>query len=80
MRTTLDIEDDVLQAAKELASSEKSTAGKILSRLAREAMFRTTSRVARRPTTRNGVPIFPARSGEIVTLEKVQKLIEEEGV
>ena len=28
MRTTLDIDDDVLQAAKELARSEKKTAGK----------------------------------------------------
>ena len=35
MRTTLDIEDDVLQAAKELAQREGSTAGQVISALAR---------------------------------------------
>lgn len=35
MRSTLDIEDDVLQAAMELAASVRSTAGAVLSRLAR---------------------------------------------
>lgn len=31
MRTTLDIEDDVLRAAKELAQQEGSTAGRVIS-------------------------------------------------
>jgi hypothetical protein len=30
MRTTLDIDDDILQAAKELAQRERKTAGRIL--------------------------------------------------
>lgn len=38
MRTTLDIEDDVLQAAKELAQREGSTAGQIISLLARRGL------------------------------------------
>ena len=38
MRTTLDIDADVLAAAKELADRERSTAGKVLSRLARQAL------------------------------------------
>jgi hypothetical protein len=38
MRTTLDIPDDVLQAAKELARREKTSAGKIISDLARAAL------------------------------------------
>ena len=38
MRTTLDIDDDVLQAAKERASREGSTAGKVISDLARRAL------------------------------------------
>ena len=37
MRTTLDIEDDVLLAAKELARRSGSSAGQVLSRLARQA-------------------------------------------
>jgi hypothetical protein len=34
MRTTLDIDDDVLTAAKELAAAENKTAGRIISDLA----------------------------------------------
>jgi len=38
MRTTLDIDDDVLAAAKELARRENSSAGRIVSRLLRDAL------------------------------------------
>ncbi|MCY3817919.1 MAG: CopG family transcriptional regulator [Gammaproteobacteria bacterium] len=38
MRTTLDIDDDVLVAAKELARRECKTAGKFMSDLMREAL------------------------------------------
>ncbi|MBW1732095.1 MAG: antitoxin [Deltaproteobacteria bacterium] len=38
MRTTIDIEDDVLIAIKEMARRERVSAGKTLSRLAREAL------------------------------------------
>ena len=38
MRTTLDIDDDVLEAVKELAAREKKTAGAKLSELARLAI------------------------------------------
>ncbi len=38
MRTTLNIEDDVLFAVKERARREKRTAGEVLSELAREAL------------------------------------------
>ena len=38
MRTTLDIADDVLQAAKERARREKKTAGEVISELARSAL------------------------------------------
>lgn len=38
MRTTLDISDDVLAAAKELARRERTTAGKVISDLARKAL------------------------------------------
>jgi hypothetical protein len=56
MRTTLDIDDDVLQAAKELAAGRGLTAGKALSDLARLGLTpRRTGRV------RNGVPLLPRR-------------------
>ena len=38
MRTTLDIADDVLQAAKERARYEKKTLGEVISELARRAL------------------------------------------
>ena len=38
MRTTLDIEDDVLAAAKELARRQGTSAGRMISRLLRQAM------------------------------------------
>ncbi len=56
MRTTLDIDDDVLQAAKELAASRGTTAGKTLSDLARKAL-----QPPRSPRVRNGVPLLPHR-------------------
>jgi hypothetical protein len=56
MRTTLDIDDDVLQAAKELAESRRSTTGKVLSELARKGLT-----PVRTPRVRNGVPVLPRR-------------------
>jgi hypothetical protein len=77
MRTTLDIEDDVLQAAKELAQRNGVTAGQVISDLARRGLNAAPTK--RRPGLRGGVPVLPSR-GEIVTLEHVQKIQDEEGV
>jgi hypothetical protein len=79
MRTTLDIEDDVLQAAKELAHQEGSTAGQVISRLARRGLTAPAARSSKSPTTRGGVPLLSSR-GEVVTLEHVQKLRDKEGI
>lgn len=79
MRTTLDIEDDVLQAAKELAQREGSTAGEVISSLARRGLAVPTTPKHSRPAIRGGVPILPSR-GEVVTLEHVRKLRDQEGV
>lgn len=74
MRTTLDIDEDVLQSAKELAARRGTTAGRILSELARAALTPRT-RSARK---RNGVPILPERKGAgIVTMEIVNRLRDE---
>jgi hypothetical protein len=77
MRTTLDIEDDVLQAAKELAQRNGGTAGQVISDLARRGLNAPPPK--RRPGLRGGVPVLPSR-GEIVTLEHVQKIKDEEGL
>ena len=77
MRTTLDIEDDVLQAAKELARKEGSTAGAVISRLARDGLQRPMQSKLK---VKNGIPVFPARPGEVITLEHIQKIREEEAI
>ncbi|MGH9320927.1 MAG: antitoxin [Vicinamibacteria bacterium] len=74
MRTTLDIDDDVLLAAKELASAQKKTAGKVISELAREAIRGGRKEGGR---IRNGFVLLPS-GGAIVTSELVEKLLEEE--
>jgi hypothetical protein len=79
MRTTLDIEDDVLQAAKELAQRDGGTAGKIISTLARRGLAGSPAKQKKSPGTRGGVPLLASR-GEVVTLERVQNLMDQEGV
>ncbi|HXR06814.1 MAG TPA: hypothetical protein VN765_05760 [Candidatus Acidoferrum sp.] len=79
MRTTLDIEDDVLQAAKELARRDGSTAGQIISNLARRGLAVAAAKPSRISRSRGGVPLLPSR-GEVVTLEHVQNLMDKEGV
>ena len=79
MRTTLDIEEDVLQAAKELAQREKSTAGQIISRLARRGLSISGDMSTKSPVIRGGVPLLQSR-GEVVTLGRVQKLMDQEGI
>jgi len=78
VRTTLDIEDDVLRAAKELAERENRTTGKVLSDLARRGLTVPVRSARNRARMRGGVPVLPSR-GSIVTLEHVRKLRDEEG-
>jgi hypothetical protein len=56
MRTTLDIDDDLLQSAKELAAVARKTTGQVVSELMRRALEPT-----RAGRVRNGVPLLPRR-------------------
>lgn len=76
MRTTLDIDDDVLKAAKELARREKKTAGAIISELTRRALT-APPRAGREPKALHGFRPFPKR-GAIVTNEHIDRLREED--
>lgn len=75
MRTTLDIDEDVLQAAKELAAIRSSTAGKVLSELARRGLQRESPEVP----LRNGVPVMPRQAPGTpkMTLGRVNALRDE---
>lgn len=78
MRTTLDIDDDVLHAAKDLARREKKTAGKMISELVRRALSAPPAGpAAREPKALHGFRPFPRRGG-IVTSELIDKLREDD--
>lgn len=83
MRTTLDIDDDLLAAAKELARRERSTAGEVVSRLLRRSL--TGGDVAAAPaksprTSVAGFQPFAARPGVVVTNDQVNALRDAEGI
>ena len=70
MRTTVDLEEDVLMAAKERARQQGVPVGKMLSALVRRAL-------TRRPAgaTRQGLPLFPVQpKAGVVTPELVNQL------
>jgi hypothetical protein len=74
MRTTLDLDDDVLQAAKEIALVQNTTAGKVVSDLVRKALRAPDNA----PRVRNGVPLLRPRSGtRILTMGLVNELRDE---
>lgn len=91
MRTTLDIADDVLFAAKELARREKKPLGQIISELARRAFAQPAEGMtgAQPPNSgapkvserlaRYGIHPLPPRGG-IVTNELIDRLRDEEGI
>ena len=69
MRETLDISDDVLQAAKERARRENKSVGQVISELARSALTgRPDEAAGNTPTARFGFQPLPKRGG-IVTNE-----------
>lgn len=81
MRTTLDIEDDVLLAAKEMARRRRTTAGRVISDLLRQAMTQAPSATpsSNDPVAIHGFRPFPSR-GKVVTNEQVDQMRDQEGV
>ena len=73
MRTTVDLDEDVLLAIKEIASRRGVSIGKTLSDIARQALSQQS-----REGTRNDVPLFPVRSeARVVTMELINQLRDE---
>jgi len=73
MRTTLTIDDDVLEAAKAMADRKRISIGEVVSDLARQSL--------RQPTgfsERDGIPLLPVSNAAArVTLEAVNRLRDE---
>ncbi|MFA7505961.1 MAG: CopG family transcriptional regulator [Burkholderiaceae bacterium] len=80
MRTTLDIDADVLAAAKQLAARRNISIGRVVSELARQALLGDTGApVAREPAPPfHGFQPFPAR-GKVVDNETIDQLRDQEG-
>jgi len=73
MRTTIEIDEDVLLAAKELARRRQQSIGRVVSDLARKGLTREAA-----GATREGVPLFPVRpDAGVVTPELVNQLRDE---
>lgn len=82
MRTTLDIADDVLQAAKERAQREGKTAGQVISELARHSLTRPEGQSpavadVNEPAALYGFRAFPSR-GTVITEELINRLREDD--
>lgn len=81
MRTTLDIDDDVLLAAKEIARRNGETAGQVVSELLRRALTQTPARTrgVREAEAFYGFRPLPSR-GRVVTNELIDRIRDEEGI
>jgi hypothetical protein len=74
MRTTLDIDADILGVAKELAHQRKTSAGKVISDLVRDALKPKSAL-----KMRNGFPVLePLPGAPPTTLEMVNRLRDDE--
>lgn len=82
MRTTLNIDDDLLIAIKEVAKRESKSAGAVVSRLLRQSLTGGGHDAPRGreddPATEFGFRPFPKRGG-VVTNELIDRLREESG-
>lgn len=76
MRTTLDIDDDLLQAVKEIARREKRTAAAVLSDLARAGLRASSTSATSGDSFFGFEPI--AAGGHLVTTDLVQRLADED--
>jgi hypothetical protein len=82
MRTTLDIDDEILAAAKDLARRQRRTAGAVISELVREAL---TGAVPGQRAAESAPQSFCgfrplAAEGRVVSSATVEHLREQEGI
>ncbi len=76
MRTTLEIDDDVMQAAREIARLKGVGVGRAISELARRGL---TPESVPRVVIENGIPVWQHDPGAVpVTNEMVRGLADEE--
>lgn len=74
MRTTLDIDEDMLRTAKAHARHQRKPLGRVVSDALRQVFEKDVVHFE----TRNGIPIIPKRSGVVITMEMVNAMRDEE--
>jgi hypothetical protein len=79
MRTTLALDDDVFNIARQKAQREHKSLGAAVSELMRVGIRSGAMPVAHRQPTRSKYAVLPARD-ETITSEHVYKLMEQEGI
>ena len=75
MRTTVDLDEDILRVVKNLAQESEQSMGRVLSDFARRGLRPANEKVS----LRHGIPVFPRLPGaRPVTSEMVKELLESE--
>ena len=72
MRTTLDIDEDVLRAAKSIARAQETSLGRVVSNLARKGLAPKSS------ASRRGFPVFRVSPGAPPITEDMVRRAEED--
>jgi hypothetical protein len=73
MRTTIDLDEDVLTVVKHLGQERRQSLGRVLSDLARQAL----QPAAPVPVRRSAIPVLPKKPGaQPVTAQMVKDLLE----
>lgn len=77
MRTTLDIDDAVLAAAKEIARARGQTTGMVISDLARQGLEGNRRAYAHY----THFPVFDVPLGaQVLTIQRVEAIVDDEGI
>ncbi|HHJ37920.1 MAG: hypothetical protein AXA67_07815 [Methylothermaceae bacteria B42] len=77
MRTTLDLDEDIIIALKELAKRHRQSMGKEASRLIRLAL---QTKAAESEAAFTGFEPFPAKGRKVVTDDLIDQIRDSEGV
>ena len=79
MRTTLALDEDVFNIARQKAQRDHVSMGAAVSELMRQGIRAMQQPALQLPATRSKYAVLPARN-ETITSEHVYKLIEQEGI
>ena len=72
MRTTLDLDNTALEAARQLATHRAQSLGSLVSELILKGL-----RADAPPARRSGFPVFAAAAGKTITLDDVKRAEDE---